>query len=100
MTSDNAEIAALKNQVFVLLVALIVVSGTLTVYLYRQASVAGKDIAQDQKAQAQMQTNAVVIDTLVRRLVAYGEKHPDFAPVLKKNGIILTPGGPQAAPKK
>ena len=100
MTSDNAEIAALKNQVFVLLVALIVVSGTLTVYLYRQASVAGKDIVQDQKAEEQMHLNANVIDTLVRRLVAYGEKHPDFVPVLKKNGIILTPGGPQSAPKK
>ena len=41
---DNSEISALKRQVFTLLLALIVVSGTLTVYLYRQASITGKDI--------------------------------------------------------
>ena len=38
--NSNEEIAALKNQVFTLLIALIVISGTLTVFLYRQASVA------------------------------------------------------------
>jgi hypothetical protein len=101
--NNNAEIAALKNQVFVLLVFLIVVSGTLTVYLYRQVSTAGKDLVQLQKTSDQMQTNAVVIDTFVKRLVSYGERHADFAPVLRKNGIILTPGGPagaQGVPKK
>ena len=39
------QIVALRHQVFTLLLALVVVSGTLTVYLYRQASVTGKDIA-------------------------------------------------------
>ena len=38
------QIVALRHQVFTLLLALIVVSGTLTVYLYRQARVTGKDI--------------------------------------------------------
>ena len=38
------QVLALQRQVFTLLLALIVVSGTLTVYLYRQASVTRKDI--------------------------------------------------------
>ena len=33
----NSEVSALRQQVYVLLIALIVVSGTLTVFLYRQA---------------------------------------------------------------
>ncbi len=105
--NNNAEIAALKNQVFVLLVFLIVVSGTLTVYLYRQQSLAGKDITLLQRTSEQVHTNAAAIDAFVKRLVTYGEKHPDFASaVLKKNGIILNPNGAalaapaQTAPKK
>ena len=40
----SEQMAALQRQVFTLLLALIVVSGTLTVYLYRQSSLTGKDI--------------------------------------------------------
>ena len=99
----NSEIAALKNQIFVLLVALVVVSGTLTVYLYRQVSLTGKDIAQDEQWSQQVQTNKVVIESFVGRLVAYGQKHPDFEPVLKKYGIVSPTGQPvpmAPAPKK
>lgn len=101
--NSNEEIAALKNQLFVLLIALIVVSGTLTVVLYRQVSLANKDITQNQRMSAQLSTNAVVIDTFVRRLMVYGEKHPDFVPVLKKYGLMTPAGFPSnapAAPKK
>ena len=96
--NQNDEIATLKNQMFILLVALIVVSGTLTAVLYRQASTATKDLNQSEKMSAQLHTNAVAIETFVRELVAYGEKHPEFLPVLKKNGIVPNPS-PAAAPK-
>ncbi len=39
------QVVALRQQVFTLLLALVVVSGTLTVFLYRQANLAGKDLA-------------------------------------------------------
>ncbi len=95
----SAEIAALKNQIFTLLVALIVVSGTLTVYLYRQVSTAGKDIAQGQQLTAVLNQNEAVVQNFVTRLVQYGEKHPDFAQqVLKKYGIEPRPGVPATAP--
>jgi hypothetical protein len=103
MTLDNNdEIAALRNQVFILLVALIVVSGTLTVFLYRQVSITNKDITQDQRLALNLNTNEMVLREVVGRLVSYGEKHPDYLPILKKNG--LAPAGPApaapAAPKK
>lgn len=108
MTTDNNvapynnsdEISVLKNQVFILLVALIVVSGTLTVVLYRQVSLANKDIAQSQGLSADVAKKEDVINTFVGRLVAYGEKHPDFVPVLKKYGLAGVPAPVQQVPKK
>jgi hypothetical protein len=116
-SDNNAAIAALKNQVYVLLVALIVVSGTLTVYLYRQVSVANKELAECQRVSALVVNNQNTIEALVGKLADYGTRHPDFQPVLKKYGITEAPhaaapraaaprpaaspaAAPQAAPKK
>ena len=102
MMSDNntsAEITALKNQVFTLLVALIVVSGTLTVYLYRQVSMAGKDLAQGEQLKVALEKREVPVENFVNELVAYGEKHPEFVPVLKKYGIAPVPGVPATQKK-
>lgn len=92
--NTNAEINLLKNQVFTLLVALIVVSGTLTIFLYRQVSLAGKDLAMSRQLDANISTNEVAYINVINRLVGYGEKHPEFVPVLKKYGIAPVPGVP------
>ena len=84
---DRSEIAALKTQVFTLLMALVVISGTLTVYLYRQSSLAGKDLAQAKKLDAAVSHNEAALESFVSKLVAYGKTHPDFEPILKKYGI-------------
>jgi hypothetical protein len=95
----NAEITGLKNQVFTLLVALVVVSGTLTVYLYQQASVANKEVAQAQHLQYVLNQSETNVISFINRLVIYGQKHPDFAAqVLKKYNIAPVPGVPAAAP--
>jgi hypothetical protein len=102
MNSDsNSEISALQRQVFSLLIALLIVSGTLTTYLYRQASLTGKDL-EAIKPQAQQiigaynQNQKLMID-FVTQLAAYGQTHPDFRPILAKYGI----GAPAAVtPKK
>ena len=97
---DNSEISALKRQVFTLLLALIVVSGTLTVYLYRQASITGKDIdaikPQAQQIIGTFNKDQKLIVEFVNALVAYGQAHPDFRPVLAKYGIAAqSPGAPK-----
>lgn len=101
---NNSEIAALKNQVFTLLMALIVVSGTLTVYLYRQASLTRSDLTQAKQLNALVTQNEVSIENFLRQLVAYGQTHPDFVPVLKKYNLTGNPAAPFAtnpvAPKK
>ena len=105
--SASPEIAALRLQVQILLAALIVVTGTLAVYLFRQASVEGKAIVQAKQVVNTYNQNQASIAGFVQNVVAYGEKHPDFAQsVLKKYGIAPIPGipantvAPMPAPKK
>jgi hypothetical protein len=103
------QLAALRHQVFTMLLALIVVSGTLTVYLYRQARVTGKDIdaikPQATKIIQAFSQNRVGMENFVKQLAVYGSTHPDFQPILRKYGIVpqpaATPGAPAlpAAPK-
>lgn len=97
-TGINPEIAALKNQVFTLLMALIVVSGTLTVFLYRQSSLTGSDLTQAKQLNTMVTQNETALVNFINQLVAYGEKHPDFVPVLKKYGIAPQPGVPAGSP--
>lgn len=101
-TESNSEIAVLRNQLYVLLVSLLVVSGTLTIFLYRQASIARKDL-DALKPQAEQlikgfADNQNQIVAFVNQLVAYGQTHPDFRPVLAKYGIEPRPGIPAGAP--
>jgi hypothetical protein len=95
---NHAELAALKSQLFTLLLALIVVSGTLTVFLYRQASLVNKDILQFKQADANLTRSENAIGDFVGKLWAYGQKHPEFMPVLKKYG--LPAGNAATVPRK
>ncbi|MEI8288010.1 MAG: hypothetical protein WCH99_00945 [Verrucomicrobiota bacterium] len=107
MNNDsNSEIAALRTQLFTLLVALIIVSGTVTVYLYRQASILRKDIdtikPQAQQIITAFEQNKSLMANFVNQLAVYGQAHPDFRPVLLKSGINVQPpaAAVPAAPKK
>lgn len=98
----NSQISSLQRQVFSLLVALIVVSGTVTVFLYRQASLAGKDLDSIKPQAMQIigaySQNQTLMVNFVNQLVAYGQTHPDFRPVLAKYGIAPIPGIPAGSP--
>jgi hypothetical protein len=103
------QIVTLRQQVFILLLALVIVSGTLTIYLYRQADLAGKDL-KGIKPQASQMIDAFkreqpAMEAFVKQLTAYGVTHPDFQPILKKYGIepkaqpAPTPVAPAATKK-
>ena len=98
--STDDHVAALQRQIFSLLIALIVVSGTLTVYLFRQASLMRKDIdsfkVQTQQIFVAFGKNKALIGNFESQLVAYGKTHPDFVPILAKYGLVQ----PVVAPKK
>ena len=96
------QIAALRRQTFTLLLVLIVVSGTLTGFLYLQQRHAGQDIeAIRPQAVAVIQAynqNLPGITNFVQHLIIYGQTHADFQrQILDKYRIT-----PQsiAAPKK
>ena len=88
------QVASLRRQITILLLALIVISGTLTVYLWYQSHVTGKAIGTLQPQAVQLtrvyEQNRPNIDKLVRQLIVYGQSHPEFQPILKKYGIPLT----------
>jgi hypothetical protein len=82
------QIAALRRQTFTLLLALIVVSATLTGYLYLQARHTRKDIAQTTQILQAINRNRAGLQNFVQQLAVYGQTHPDFQQqVLKKYGI-------------
>jgi len=99
----SEQLAALQRQVFVLLLMLVVVSGTLVAFLYYQSRQLGKNIdGYDQIAQA-YKKNYPLVQSFVNGIAVYGATHPDFQPILKKYGISnAAPAAPvvPVAPKK
>ena len=99
-----SQVESLRRQITHLLLVLIVISGTLTTYLFYQAHTSGNDIAAlEPQAREVMQNytkNLPNIQKFVQELVVYGQAHPDFQPILKKYGIPLTlPAATNSAPK-
>jgi hypothetical protein len=97
-TELSEQITALRRQTFTLLLALIIVSATLTGFLYLQQRHTGKDLEAIKPQATQIiqafAQNGPNIQNFVKQLAVFGATHPDFQPVLKKYGI------PPAAPKK
>ncbi|HXR05034.1 MAG TPA: hypothetical protein VN836_10050 [Verrucomicrobiae bacterium] len=96
------QISCLQRQVTLLLLALVVVSVTLTVFLFYQSRILGKDLENTRPQAMQIIQNynksVPQMQKLVQDLTAYGKAHPDFQPILINFGII--PASTNAAPKK
>jgi len=96
------QISSLQRQVTLLLLALVVVSSTLTAFLFYQSHILGKDLDGTRSQASQIiqnyNKNVPQMQKLVQELTAYGQTHPDFQPILINYGII--PAATNAAPKK
>lgn len=94
------QIVALRRQTFTLLLALTMVSATLTGFLYIQQRHTGKDLEAVRPQATQIiqafAQNGQNIQNFVKQLAAFGVTHPDFQPILKKYGIA--PAAPAVAP--
>jgi hypothetical protein len=103
LSQFQAKLDALNHLVISVLILLVVVSGTLTIYLLRQWSSTRKDLAAFRPMAAQVigqynnnrEWNARM-DGFVSKLTDYGRAHPNFVPILMKYGI--NPAGPSATP--
>lgn len=108
------QIESLRRQVFILLLALIVVSGSLATYLCYQSRLMGQSVdgikPQAMKTiqtynQVKASLNPAVLSNFVAQVSAYAIAHPDFRPVLQKYGwnpppaTTAAPAAP-VAPKK
>ncbi|MGO8764054.1 MAG: hypothetical protein ACLQSR_02830 [Limisphaerales bacterium] len=84
----GGQVAALQRQVFLLLLALIVVTGSLTVYLWYQSHEISKNVDS-------LQTQIIdpfnkrlpAIKTTANELIAFGNTHPQYRAILVKYGF-------------
>ena len=76
----------LQQLVTSLLLILIVISGTLSVFLLRQYRSTSADLAAMQVASApliaEFTNNRAVVEDFLRKIAEYGRTHPDFAPIM------------------
>ncbi len=102
-TNDlQAQYDALRHLVVSILILVIVISGTLNIYLLRQWRTVNKDLAGIRPQAAQMineyqKVSGPLMTDFVKKLTEYGRTHPDFAPVLAKYNLKPT-GATGAAP--
>ena len=109
----QAQFDALRHLVVSILILVIVMSGTLNIYLLRQWRSVSKDLAGVRPQAAQMiadyqKVTGPLMTDFVKKLTEYGRTHPDFAPVLAKynikpagaTGAAPTAATPPPAPPK
>jgi hypothetical protein len=94
------QIAALQRQVFLLLMALIVVTATVVFYLGCQSVIESKDLNAMRPSAVQMidqyRQHATEIQNFEKQLVSFGQTHPGFQPILKQYGLMANSPTPTA----
>ncbi len=76
--------------------ALVAVSGLLTVHLFWHWRYLNKDLKESSPQAAQMiahynRVDAPMLQDFLKRLTEFGRSHPDFVPILNKYQISFTP---------
>lgn len=98
LTELRTECEQLRKQATNMLIALVVISGTLAAFLFLQVWRTGKDtdtLREQQTEYAQRaQREQLFIHSLVPKLAEYGKTHPDFKPIMDKYGIGVTSAVP------
>jgi hypothetical protein len=112
LTDLQAQYEALRHMVVSMLILLVIISGTLNIYLLRQWRSTSKDLAGIRPQATEMinefqKVSGPRMQEFVRKITEYGQTHPEFGPVLAKYGLKpaaptnSSPATPAAtAPKK
>jgi len=101
-TNDlQAQYDALRHLVVSMLILVVVISGTLNIYLLRQWRSTSKDLAAIRPQAVQMvaeyqNKSGPLMNDFIKKVTEYGRTHPDFAPILAK--YSLKPSAPTNAP--
>ena len=98
--------SGLQRQMTTLLLALVIVSGTLTVFLWRQVRYARRDLQAMKPPASQIiqdfKQNKAAMDAFIAKVAEFGRTHSDFTPIMTKYQIPTSTGVPPAtaiAPK-
>jgi hypothetical protein len=103
--SHSSELESLQQLVNSMLVLLLVVSGTFTIFILRQWKNAHNDLQAVRPRVAQMvaeyqATSEPVVKDFINRLTEFEKRYPDFAPILAKYGLKGPSAPTGVAPKK
>ena len=89
--------AILRHQLNSVLILLLVVSATMTIFFWRQVNLTSKEKEALRSQVTDYQSNAVpALQEFTHKLQEYARTHPDVMPILTKYGAIQ----PAPAPKK
>ena len=95
------QLDALRHLITSTLVLVLIISGTLNIYLLRQWRSASRDLGGIRPQAVQIITeydkvSGPLMNDFIKKITEYGRTHPDFAPILAKYGI--KPGAPTNLP--
>jgi hypothetical protein len=89
----QGELESLHHLITSVLILVLIVSGTLSVYLLRQWQMTRKDLAAIRPGALQIiadynKERAPRMDAFIEKLKDYGRTHPDFVPILVRYGVV------------
>ena len=99
----QAKCDSLQHLVVSILILVVVMSGTLNIYLLRQWVWTKRDLSgirpQASQTIEDYKKQSVLITEFVKKIIDYGHTHPDFAPILTKYNLKATaaPAAPSPA---
>lgn len=102
LTQLQEQCDSLRQLVNTMLILLVIVSGTLTIFLLHQYKVVHKEVLavrpQYNEALARYQQLKPKMDDFERRISEFARTHPDFAVILAKYAPKPAPGAAPGAP--
>ena len=87
------QVESLHHLVTSLLILLVIVSGTFSIFLLRQWQMARRDLATIQPSALQIiadynKDRGPRMDAFIEKVKDYGRTHPDFVPILVRYGLV------------
>jgi hypothetical protein len=96
------QVESLRHLVSSILILLVVVSGTFNIFLLRQWKTSKTELAFQRPQVANLvgiyqKNEQPAIENFIKKMLEYGQTHPDFVPILNKYQIKAAPPPPGAA---
>ena len=92
------QLDGIRNLVIILLATVICIAGSVSVYLYRQATMLSRQVSEGRRIAFEFETNSLPrINMFVGSLETFSKSNPDFAAVLARYPIQQA-AAPAAAP--